>query len=81
MQFARTGADVSLVARGAHLAAMRAHGLRLLIGGEERVVHQQIDPLVAVVQEMGRLTQAPTPALDTVLALIVQRARTAELAA
>jgi ketopantoate reductase len=32
VQFARAGADVSLVARGAHLAAMRAHGLKLLIG-------------------------------------------------
>jgi 2-dehydropantoate 2-reductase len=41
----------------------------------------EIDPLVAVVQEMGRLTQTPTPALDTVLALIVQRAKTAGLAA
>jgi 2-dehydropantoate 2-reductase len=38
VQFARTGADVSLVARGAHLAAMRADGLKLLIGDEERVV-------------------------------------------
>src|SRR4051812_38624521 len=35
---ANTGVDVSLVARGAHLAAMRKNGLRLLIGGEERVV-------------------------------------------
>jgi len=38
VQFARAGADVSLVARGAHLAAMRAHGLKLLIGDEARVV-------------------------------------------
>jgi 2-dehydropantoate 2-reductase len=38
VQFARAGADVSLVARGAHLAAMRTHGLKLLIGDEERVV-------------------------------------------
>jgi 2-dehydropantoate 2-reductase len=29
VQFARAGADVSLVARGAHLAAMRAHALKL----------------------------------------------------
>src|SRR6202051_1410677 len=34
----RAGADVSLVARGAHLAAMRERGLKLLIGDEERVV-------------------------------------------
>ena len=39
VEFARAGADVSLVARGAHLAAMRANGLKLLIDGEERVVH------------------------------------------
>jgi 2-dehydropantoate 2-reductase len=39
VQLAQAGADVSLVARGAHLAAMKANGLRLLIGDEERVVH------------------------------------------
>src|SRR3982075_3447436 len=39
VQLALAGADVSLVARGAHLAAMRADGLKLLIGDEERVVH------------------------------------------
>ena len=38
VQLARAGADVSLVARGAHLAAMRERGLRLRIGDEERVV-------------------------------------------
>ena len=37
VQLASSGAEVSLVARGAHLAAMRANGLRLQIGGEERV--------------------------------------------
>ena len=39
VQLARAGADVSLVARGAHLAAMSANGLKLLIGDEEHVVH------------------------------------------
>ncbi len=39
VQLARAGADVSLVARGAHLAAMRERGLTLLIGGEEHTVH------------------------------------------
>jgi 2-dehydropantoate 2-reductase len=38
VQLARAGADVSLVARGAHLAAMRENGLKLLVGDEERVV-------------------------------------------
>jgi len=36
---AGTGVEVSLVARGAHLAAMRAHGVRLQIDGEERIAH------------------------------------------
>jgi 2-dehydropantoate 2-reductase len=39
VQLVRAGADVSLVARGAHLAAMRKDGLKLLIDGEERVAH------------------------------------------
>src|SRR5204863_282100 len=39
VQLARAGVDVSLVARGAHLAAMKANGLKLLIGDEERVAH------------------------------------------
>src|SRR6201992_3933238 len=39
VEFMRAGAEVSLIARGAHLAAMRENGLKLLIGGEERVVH------------------------------------------
>jgi 2-dehydropantoate 2-reductase len=39
VQLALSGADVSLVARGAHLAAMKANGLKLLIGGEERIAH------------------------------------------
>lgn len=36
-QLALAGAEVSLVARGPHLAAMQAGGLRLRIDGEERV--------------------------------------------
>jgi 2-dehydropantoate 2-reductase len=45
----------------------------------ERGRPMEIDPLVSVVQEMGRLTQIPTPALDTVLALVAQRAKIAGL--
>jgi 2-dehydropantoate 2-reductase len=37
-QLARGGADVSLVARGPHLSAIRAHGLCLHVDGEKRVV-------------------------------------------
>ncbi|MGO4714725.1 2-dehydropantoate 2-reductase [Bradyrhizobium sp. 2TAF24] len=45
----------------------------------ERGRPMEIDPLVTVVQEMGRLTQIPTPAIDTVLALTAQRAKVAGL--
>lgn len=37
VELARAGADVSLVARGGHLEAMRNNGVKLLINGEERV--------------------------------------------
>jgi len=36
-QLALAGADVSFIARGPHLAAMQANGVRLQIEGEERV--------------------------------------------
>ncbi len=39
VQLARAGIDVSLVARGAHLAAIRERGLRLQIGGAEQVIY------------------------------------------
>src|SRR5215470_1350959 len=39
VQLARAGVDVSLVARGAHLAAMKENGLKLLMGDEEHVAH------------------------------------------
>jgi 2-dehydropantoate 2-reductase len=45
----------------------------------ERNRPMEIDPLVTVVQEMGRMTGIPTPALDSVLALVTQRARIAGL--
>jgi 2-dehydropantoate 2-reductase len=37
VQLARGGAEVSAVARGPHLVAMRARGITLLIEGEERI--------------------------------------------
>jgi 2-dehydropantoate 2-reductase len=37
VKLAQAGADVGLVARGAHLAAMRASGLKQLIGDEEHL--------------------------------------------
>lgn len=45
----------------------------------ERGRPMEIDPLVTVVQEMGKLTGIPTPAIDSVLALVVQRAKIAGL--
>jgi len=39
----------------------------------------EIEPLVGVVQELGRLTGVRTPNIDIVLALIRQRASTADL--
>ncbi|HEY4805206.1 MAG TPA: 2-dehydropantoate 2-reductase, partial [Paraburkholderia sp.] len=41
----------------------------------------EIDPLLTVVQEMGALVGEPTPAIDTVLALVKQRERMAMQAA
>ena len=38
-ELARSGANVSLIARGPHLAAMRENGLKLRIGDEEHVTH------------------------------------------
>ena len=37
----------------------------------------EIDALVTVVQEFGRLTDLPCPTIDTVLALVQQKARLA----
>jgi len=45
----------------------------------ERGRAMEIDPLVTVVQEIGRLTKVPTPTIDVVLALVQQRARIAAL--
>jgi 2-dehydropantoate 2-reductase len=45
----------------------------------ERGRAMEIDPLVTVVQELGRLVEIPTPTIDTVLALVQQRARIAGL--
>jgi 2-dehydropantoate 2-reductase len=39
VQLALAGADVTLIARGAHLEAMQKNGLKLLIDGEERLAH------------------------------------------
>src|SRR5689334_25198011 len=46
VQLERAGAEVSLIARGAHLEAMRRNGVKLLIDGNEYVArpHCTDDP-------------------------------------
>jgi 2-polyprenyl-6-methoxyphenol hydroxylase-like FAD-dependent oxidoreductase len=39
VRLANAGQDVSVVARGPHLKAMKEKGLRLLIDGQEEVAH------------------------------------------
>jgi 2-dehydropantoate 2-reductase len=46
----RAGVDVSLIARGAHLAAIQQNGLRLIVGGEEIVERM---PATASPAELG----------------------------
>jgi 2-dehydropantoate 2-reductase len=45
----------------------------------ERGRTMEINALVAVVQELGQLTNVPTPTIDIVLALVQQRASVAGL--
>ena len=60
---------------GAAVGAHRTSMLQDLTAGRP----MEIDALVTSVQELGRLTEVPTPTIDTVLALIRLRARTAGL--
>jgi 2-dehydropantoate 2-reductase len=62
---------------GAHV--LGAHKMSML-QDLERGRPLEIEPIVGVVQELGRLTRIPTPAVDIVLALVRQRAQTAQLA-
>lgn len=57
-------------------AAVGAHKTSML-QDLERGRPMEIDALVGAVQEMGRLVEVPTPAVDLVLALVRLRARTA----
>jgi 2-dehydropantoate 2-reductase len=56
------------------IAALGAHRMSML-QDLERARSMEIEPLVGVVQELGRLLDIPTPTIDVVLALIRQRAR------
>jgi len=69
------GAEVSLVARGAHLAAMRSRGLTLLAGGERKVVQLRCtdDPAELGPQDYVLLTlkaHAVAPALPQIQPLL-----------
>jgi len=61
------------LAGGAAVGAHKTSMLQDLEAGRP----MEIDALVTVVQELGRLVGVPTPTLDVVLALIQQRARIA----
>lgn len=67
---------LSVDKRIAGAAAVGAHKTSML-QDLERGRPMEIDALVGAVQEMGRLVQVPTPAIDAVLALVTQRARQA----
>jgi 2-dehydropantoate 2-reductase len=60
--------------------AVGAHKTSTLVDLENRRP-MEIDPLLTVVQEMGRLVGEPTPTIDVVLALVKQRERMSLLAA
>src|SRR5207237_1398323 len=57
-------------------AALGPHKMSML-QDLERGRSMEIEPLVGVIQELGRLTAVPTPTTDVVLALVRQRARVA----
>ncbi len=75
VQLARAGADVSFVARGPHLAAMREHGARLLMDGEEYVAKVRCtnDPRELGVQDVVIVTlkaHSVAGVIDSMLPLI-----------
>ena len=70
----RFGVDVEQRIAGA--AAVGAHKTSML-QDLERGRPMEIDALVTVIQEMGRLVEVETPTIDVVLALVQQRARIA----
>jgi 2-dehydropantoate 2-reductase len=70
--------DDMLDRRFAAAGSIGAHKMSML-QDLERGRSLEIDALVTVVQELGRLTQVPTPMIDAVLALVQERGRTAGL--
>lgn len=74
-ELARAGSDVTLVARGAHLAAMKRNGLTLLVGDERRVVPVRCTDDTAEVGPQDYVVlavkaQAVAPALDSLRPLL-----------
>lgn len=74
-QLASAGADVTFIARGPHLEAMRRNGLTLLVGGERKVVTVRCTdkPVEAGPQDYVILTlkaHSVAPALDQIQALL-----------
>ena len=67
-QLALAGEDVTLIARGANLQAMRNDGLRLLVDGQERVAHPACtdDPAEAGPQDYVFVT-VKAPAVPPIL--------------
>src|SRR6185295_3868439 len=74
-KLSQSGVDVTLIARGPHLAAMQANGLKLIEEGVESVAHPRCvadsreagpqDYVVLAVKAHG-----VSPALDAILPLI-----------
>jgi 2-dehydropantoate 2-reductase len=60
------------------VGALGAHKMSML-QDLERGRSMEIEPLVGVIQELGRLVGVPTPTTDIVLALLRQRAHAAKL--
>ncbi len=58
VQLALQGHELSLVARGAHLSAIKQHGLRLRMAGEERVarIFATVNPAELGVQDYVIIT-------------------------
>jgi 2-dehydropantoate 2-reductase len=65
--------SVDIDKRIAGAAAVGAHKTSMLQDLEQGRP-MEIDALLTVVQEMGKMTNTPTPYIDTILALVVQRA-------
>ena len=55
------------------------HKMSMLQDLERHDVTMEIDALVTAVQELGRLTDVPTPTVDILLALVQERGRQAGL--